>query len=77
MFKIIYICHTAMENLLNCICQSLGHKSFYKRSQAGNINARAKGDNSHPKSLLPSKQTWRQEDLTGIFPWSLTPKSQV
>jgi len=37
-----------IENLLNFIGQSLGHKSLYKRSQTDNINARVKGDNSHP-----------------------------
>jgi len=46
------ICHTEIENLLNFIGQSLGYKSLYKRSQAGR---QAKGDNSHPKPLLPSK----------------------
>jgi len=70
------MCHTAIENLLNFIGQSLGYKSLYKRSQAGNINARANGDNSHPKPLLPSKQTWLQVDFV-IFLWTLTPKSQV
>jgi len=52
-------CHTATENLFIPIGQLLGYKSLYKRSQEGYINARAKGDNSHPKSLL-SKQTWRK-----------------
>jgi len=29
---------------------------LHKRSQAGNIKARTKGDNSYPKPLLPSKK---------------------
>jgi len=48
LYMYIYIFHTAFENFLNFIGQSLGHKSLYKRLQTGNINAHAKGDNSHP-----------------------------
>jgi len=55
----IHVCHTATANLFIPFGQLLGYKSLYKRSQAAYINARVKGDNSHPKPLL-SKQTWRK-----------------